>query len=308
MTSLRLIFMGTPEFAVPALAALLDAGHDVVRVYTRPPRPAGRGQRERPSPVHAFAAGRGIEVRTPPSLKSAEEQRAVADLEADAAVVAAYGLILPPGILAAPRLGCLNLHASLLPRWRGAAPIQRAIMAGDEETGVTVMLIDEGLDEGPVLLREEVAITPQTTAGSLHDELARRGAELMVAALAGLAQGRLKPRPQPQEGATYAEKLRVGEGRLDWRRPAPELERLVRALSPRPGAWFEHAGSRIKVRAAEIVADREGAPGEVLDDRLAIGCGPGALRLTTVQRGGKATMPVADFLRGFPLPPGTVLE
>ena len=308
MTPLRLVFMGTPEFAVATLAALMDAGHAVVCVYTRPPRPGGRGQRQRPSAVHAFAARHGIEVRTPVSLKSAEEQRAFADLGADAAVVVAYGLILPPEILGATRLGCLNLHASLLPRWRGAAPIQRAIMAGDEETGVTVMLVDEGLDSGPILLTERVPISLATTAESLARELARRGAALMVKALAGFAEGRLEPRPQPARGATYAKKVRAEDGRLDWRRPAPELEHLIRGLTRKPGAWFEHAGSRIKIHGAEIAPNRGGLPGEVLDDGLTVACGSGALRLTKVQRQGRAEMPVADFLRGFPLPRGTVLD
>ena len=307
MTSLRLVFMATPEFAIPTLAALNQAGHEVVCVYTQPPRPAGRGGKIRLSAVHATASRQGIEVRTPPTLDTAEHWQAFAELEADAAVVVAYGLILPPPILGATRFGCLNLHASLLPRWRGAAPIPRAIMAGDEETGVTIMLMDERLDTGPMLLSERVPITPRTTAESLEGELARRGAALMVAALAGLVEGRIKPRPQSASGVTYARKLSPDEGRLDWRWPALRLERLVRGLTPEPGAWFEHGGTRIKVHAAEVVAEAQGTPGEVLDEAPTVACGGGGLRLLEVQRAGKARLPAADFLRGFPLPPGTVL-
>ncbi len=308
MTSLRLVFMATPEFAIPALAALQDAGHEVVRVYTQPPRPAGRGRKLRLSAVHAAATRQGLEVRTPLTLAHAEEGRAFADLKADAAVVAAYGLILPPRILGATRLGCLNLHASLLPRWRGAAPIQRAIMAGDEESGITIMLMDEGLDTGPILLSERLPITPRTTAGELEAELARRGAPLMVAALEALAEGRLDPRPQPAFGATYAKKLSPDEGRLDWHRPASQLERLVRGLTPQPGAWFDYRGGRIKVPAAEVVEAAKGTPGAVLDEALTVACGTGGLRLLEVRRAGKAAMAAAEFLRGFPLSPGTVLE
>jgi methionyl-tRNA formyltransferase len=308
MSALRLVFMGTPEFAVPTLAALLDAGHEVIVVYSQPPRRAGRGQRTTPSPVHAFAQGRGIEVRTPRSLRDAEAQEAFARLDADAAVVVAYGLILPAAILEAPRLGCFNLHASQLPRWRGAAPIQRAIMAGDTETGVSVMRMDEGLDTGPVVLMARVPIGPGTTAGALHDELAGRGAALMVEALAGIAEGRLAPEPQPSDGVCYAAKIEKDEGRLDWHRPAIELERLIRALTPAPGAWFTHDGERLKVHAAEVVPEVKGAPGTLADDRLTVVCGAGGLRLTRVQRPGKAALAAEDFLRGHPLAAGTVLD
>ena len=304
--TLRLAFMGTPGFAVPALAALIAAGHEVACVYCRPPRPAGRGQKARPTPVHAWAAARGIPVRIPVTLRDAEAQADFAALRLDAAVVAAYGLILPKPVLDAPRLGCLNIHASLLPRWRGAAPIQRAILAGDAETGVTIMQMEEGLDTGPMLLAERVPIGPDTTAGALHDRLAALGARLVVEALRGLANGTLEAAPQPQEGATYAPKLDRAEGRLDWRRPAAELERKVRALAPRPGAWFECEGERIRVLAAETAAG-EGVPGTVLDDRLTVACGCGALRPIRVQREGRQAMDAAAFLRGRDLPAGTVL-
>lgn len=307
MDSLRLVYMGSPEFSVPTLARLVKAGHHVVSVYSQPPRPAGRGHRERPSPVHAFAETHGLEVRTPKSLKSKEEQQAFANLNADAAVVAAYGLILPKTILDAPRLGCLNVHASLLPRWRGAAPIQRAILAGDTETGVTIMEVDKGLDTGPMLLAGRVPITGETTAQDLHDTLADMGAELMAAALEGLAKGTLVPRPQPETGATYARKLERDEGRLDWDLPAEQLDRMVRALNPWPGVWLEYRGERIKVLAA-VVETAEGPPGTVIDDRMSVACGSGALRPLRVQRPGKGAVDTEAFLRGYPVPPGTRLE
>ncbi len=303
--------MGTPDFAVPALRALLEAGHDLAAVYTQPPRPAGRGQRPKLSPVHAAAEARGLPVRTPLSLKDPAEQTAFAALGLDAAVVVAYGLILPQLILDAPRLGCLNIHASLLPRWRGAAPIQRALLAGDPETGISIMAMDAGLDTGPVLLTERLPIGPDDTAATLHDRLAALGATLVVEALEGLDAGRLQPTPQPAEGATYAAKLTREEGRLDWRRPAAALERQVRALTPWPGAWFEAGGDRIKVLSAEIVENpgsSDAKPGRVLDDRLTVACGDRALRLAKVQRAGKAPMAAADFLRGFVLPAGTLLD
>lgn len=302
---LRLAFMGTPEFAVPALRALLEAGHSIAAVYTQPPRPAGRGHRTTPSPVHRFAVGRGLPVRMPASLRNADEQAAFAGLDLDAAVVVAYGLLLPPAILAAPRLGCLNLHASLLPRWRGAAPIQRAILAGDEDTGVTIMRMDEGLDTGPILLAGRIAIGKRETAGQLHDRLAALGARLMVEALDGLAEGRLLPRPQPAEGATYARKLSPAEARLDWRRPAAELERVVRAFSPAPGAWFEAGGARIRVLAAEVAPpDGALAPGQRRPGTLEVACGDGRLlRLTRVQKAGGRPMASDAFLRGHALPP-----
>jgi len=303
---LKLIFMGTPEFSVPVLAALIAAGHELLCVYSQPPRPAGRGHRETRSPVHEFAAARGIPVRTPVRLKDPAEQQAFAALKPDAAVVVAYGLILPPPVLAAPRLGCVNLHASLLPRWRGAAPIQRAIIAGDQETGVAAMLMEAGLDTGPILLEARAAITPTTTAGALHDQLAALGAPLMLRALEGLATGTLTPRPQAAGGVTYAAKLDKDEGRLDWTRPAVELERLVRGLNPWPFAWFAHAGQRLKVHAAEVV-ERSGAPGTVLDDALTVACGTLALRIKELQRPGRASLPAAELLRGFAISAGTRL-
>jgi methionyl-tRNA formyltransferase len=310
---LRLAFMGSAGFSVPTLAALVDAGHDLAAVYSRPPKPAGRGQRPRPSPVQAFAEARGLRVLTPPTLKSADAQDAFAALDVDAAVVAAYGLLLPPTVLAAPRYGCLNVHASLLPRWRGAAPVERAILAGDSETGVTIMCIDEGLDTGPTLLAERLPIDDETTAADLRAALAAMGARLMVAALDGLAAGTLAPRPQPTAGATYAEKLDRDEGRLDWQRTATELDRRVRALNPDPGAWFEHAGERFKVVRAQVIpadqleASLPSAPGVVVDDRLTVACGAGGLRPTTIQRAGRTAMSAEAFLRGYPLPAWTRL-
>jgi methionyl-tRNA formyltransferase len=306
--SLRLAFMGTPDFSVPALAAVLAAGHDVAAVYCQPPRPSGRGHRTQPSPVHDFALAHGLVVRHPTNLRDAAVQGEFAALGLDAAVVAAYGLILPETILAAPRLGCINIHASLLPRWRGAAPIQRAILAGDEATGVTIMQMDAGLDTGAILLAESVAIGPAATAATLHETLAELGGKLVVAALAGLAGGTLAARPQPAEGVTYAAKLRRDEGRLDWRRPAVELERAVRALNPWPGTWLEIAGERIKILAAAIAPGVAGsAPGTVLDAALTIACGAGALRPLALQRAGKAAADTAAFLRGFPIAPGQIL-
>ena len=306
MGRLRLVFMGSPDFAVPTLAALLDAGHDVGAVYCQPPRPAGRGHKETPCPVHTFAGGRELVVRTPRRLKDVAEQQAFTALNADAAVVAAYGLILPATVLDAPRLGCFNVHASLLPRWRGAAPIQRAMLAGDDETGITIMRVDAGLDTGPVLLTERVPITTTTTATDLHDRLAALGARMMVEALDGVATGTMRETPQSNEGATYAAKLERDEGRINWQRPAADLERSVRALNPWPGVWFEHDGQRIRVLTAETATDG-GDPGTVLDDRLAVACGTGALRPLTLQRPGRAAMDVEAFLRGYPLPAGTRL-
>lgn len=308
--SLRLAFMGTPDFAVPTLQALAEAGHEIAAVYSQPPRPAGRGQKDRPSPVQAFAESQGWPVRTPKSLKTPEAQADFAALKLDAAVVVAYGLILPQAVLDAPRLGCVNVHASLLPRWRGAAPIQRAILAGDTETGVTIMQMEAGLDTGPMLLREAVPITAETTAQGLHDRLAALGAAMINKALGGLLDGSLAATPQPAEGVTYAEKLDKAEGRLDWRESAVALDRRVRAFTPWPGAYFEvemeKGRERVKVLAAEPL-DEGGAPGMVLDDRATIACGEGALRLVKLQRAGKAPMAADAFLRGFDLPGGTVL-
>jgi methionyl-tRNA formyltransferase len=307
MTKLRLAFMGTPDFAVPSLRALVAAGHEVAAVYCQPPRPAGRGHRPQPSPVQQAAEGLGLPARWPARLDAAAAAEFAA-LGLDAAVVAAYGLILPKPVLAAPRLGCLNIHASLLPRWRGAAPIQRAILAGDAETGITIMHMDEGLDTGPMLLREALPIGPATTAGALHDDLAALGARLILPALAGVADGRLAARPQPAEGATYARKLRREEGALDWRRPAVMLERAVRAFDPWPGTWFDYAGERIKLLAARLAAAVPGAaPGTVLDDHLTVACGEGALRLLRLQRPGRAPQAGDAFLRGHAIPAGTLL-
>lgn len=306
MTVLRLAFMGTPDFSVPALAALIAAGHEIAAVYSQPPRPAGRGRKVIPSPVQAFAEARGIAVRTPKSLRTAEAQAEFSALGLDCAVVVAYGLILPKPVLEAPRLGCVNIHASLLPRWRGAAPIQRAIQAGDADSGVTIMRMDEGLDTGPMLLRQPVPITAGTTGQSLHDALSALGARMIVEALAGLAEGRLNATPQPEAGVTYAAKLTKQEALLDWTKPAAELERQIRAFDPWPGSFFLHKGERLKVLKAEL-AEGRGSPGAVLDDALVVACGEGALRLVCVQRPGKAAMEAEALLRGYPLPKGTVL-
>lgn len=302
---MRLAFLGTPEFAVPALIALGEAGHEIAAVYTQPPRRAGRGQAVQPSPVAQAAETAGWPVLTPATLKDAAAQSAFAALDLDAAVVVAYGLILPEPILDAPRHGCLNIHASLLPRWRGAAPIQRAIEAGDRESGVTIMQMDPGLDTGPMLLSEAIPIEPGETGGSLHDKLSDLGARLIVAALARLDS--LPVRPQPADGVTYAHKLQRAEARIDWSQPSEVLERRVRAFDPWPGAAFELGGEAIKVRSC-AVAGGDGPPGTVLDDRLTVACGEGALRLLRVQRGGRQAIDAEAFLRGFPIAPGTVLR
>ncbi len=308
MPGLRLAFMGTPDFAVPSLVALAEAGHEIACVYSQPPRPAGRGHKERPSPVQRLAEARGWPLRTPASLKEPEAQAAFADLGLDAAVVVAYGLILPKAILDAPRLGCLNAHASLLPHWRGAAPIQRAILAGDAESGVTIMQMDEGLDSGAILLQQAVSIGPATTADALHDELAALGAALVVEALDGLAAGALAGHAQDEAGVTYADKLVRDEGRLDWRRPAAELARQVRALTPWPGAFAAlPGGGRLKVLRAEALEGSSGPPGTLLDPAMTVACGEGALRLLEVQKAGKATVEGAAFRRGARLAAGAVL-
>jgi methionyl-tRNA formyltransferase len=305
---LNLIFMGTPEFAATILAALIDAGHSVRVVYTQPPRPAGRGHRLQPSPVHSLAERQGIDVRCPVSLRDPEAQAEFAATPADAVVVAAFGLILPAAILKAPRLGCLNVHASLLPRWRGAAPIQRAILAGDAETGITIMQMDEGLDTGPILLQEATPIAPDTTAGELSKRLAALGAHLIVDALDGVARATLLVRPQPGAGITYAAKLRREEAQLDWRQSAAALDRQVRAFEPWPGAFFTARGERIRVTRAAVDPQPTGrAPGIVLDDRLSVACGAGSLRPLILQRPGRSALDTAAFLRGFALPPGTLL-
>jgi methionyl-tRNA formyltransferase len=307
MSKLRLAFMGTPEFALPSLAALVAAGHEIAAVYCQPPRPAGRGHRPVLSPVQRAAGDMGLVVRTPARL-DAPAAAAFAALALDAAVVVAYGLILPRAVLAAPRLGCFNVHASLLPRWRGAAPIQRAILAGDTETGVTIMEMDEGLDTGPIVLAQPVPIDAATSAPLLHDRLALLGGSLIVRALQGVAARTLVGVPQPAAGLSYARKLRRGEGALDWRHRASELERAVRAFDPWPGTWFEHAGSRIKVLAAAVVASPQPAPpGTVVDGRLAVACREAALRPLRLQRDGREPQDVDAFLRGYPIPSGTVL-
>lgn len=301
---MRVIFMGTPDFAVPALKALVAAGHEVVAAYTQPPRPGGRrGKELTPTPVHKAAEELGIPVRHPASLKGAEEQAAFAALGADIAVVAAYGLILPQAVLDAPRHGCLNLHGSILPRWRGAAPIQRAILAGDAETGVDIMRMEAGLDTGPVLLEGRTPID-RKSAGELTEELARIGARLIVEVLADLSA--YPERPQPDEGVTYAKKIDKAETRIDFSQHAEQVERQIRAFAPAPGAWCEYRGERCKVLAADL-AEGSGAPGEVLDEALTIACGSGALRPTLVQRAGRPVMGVADLLRGWAIPAGTVL-
>ncbi|NBR52540.1 MAG: methionyl-tRNA formyltransferase [Rhodobacteraceae bacterium] len=295
---MRIVFMGTPVFSVAALEALVGAGHEIVCAYTQPPRPAGRGKKEQPSPVQARAEALGIPVRHPTSLKGAEAQAEFAALGADVAVVVAYGLILPQAILDAPRHGCLNIHASLLPRWRGAAPIHRAIMAGDAETGVCIMQMEAGLDTGPVLLRKVTAIGAEETTGELHDRLAAIGAEAIVEALAKLSG--LTPVVQLDEGVTYAAKIDKAEARIDWTRPAAEVARLIHGLSPFPGAWCDVAGERVKCHGARVVAG-EGAPGEVISG-FTVACGEGAVEITRVQREGKKAMAADEVLRGMDLP------
>ena len=300
---MRIIFMGSPDFAVPTLDALVGAGHDVVTAYCQPPRAAGRGKALRATPVELRARALGIAVRSPTSLKTPEAQAEFAALDADIAVVAAYGLILPQAILDAPPFGCLNVHASLLPRWRGAAPIQRAIMAGDKVTGVTIMQMEAGLDTGPMLLKREVMID-RKNSGQLTEELAQDGATAMVEVL-----GMLDALPliaQPDEGITIAAKIAKAEARIDWGRPASELERLVQGLAPFPGAWFEVSGERIKLLVADAV-EGSGVPGTVIDARMTIACGDGALAPRLLQRAGRSPMAVDDLLRGFAIPVGTRL-
>lgn len=299
---MRVVFMGTPDFSVPALDALLDAGHEVVAVYCQPPRPAGRGKKPRPSPVEARAEALGLPVRHPETLRDEAAQAEFAAWNADVAVVVAYGLILPQAVLDAPRHGCLNIHASLLPRWRGAAPIQRATMAGDKETGVSIMQMEAGLDTGPVLVCEAVPIGAEDTAATLHDRLSALGARLIVQALASLDT--LTPQPQPDTGVTYADKIDKAEARIDWTAPAQVVDAHIRGLSPFPGAWTEIGGERVKLLASRL-AEGQGAPGEVLDDALTVACGEGAVQILRLQRAGRAAQDADAFLRGMPLPPGT---
>ena len=313
--SLKLIFMGTPGFSVPVLTALIGQGHEIVAVYTQPPRPAGRGMEERKSDVHETAEKFGLPVYTPKSLKGEAEQEAVAAHGADAAVVVAYGLILPQAVLDAVPDGCWNGHASLLPRWRGAAPIQRAIMAGDSETGVCIMKMEAGLDTGPVALSQKVAISENMTAAELHDVLSRTTADLMVVAMSALERGTLSTTPQPEDGVTYAEKIDKAEARVDWSKPAQQVHDHIRGLSPFPGAWCEmpiwgNAGGkpqRVKLLGSNV-AEGAGAPGTVLDERLTIACGSGAVRLTRLQRAGKGQQAADEFLRGNRIEKGTVLS
>ncbi|HYU95689.1 MAG TPA: methionyl-tRNA formyltransferase [Sphingomicrobium sp.] len=299
---MRIVFMGSPDFAVPSLDALVAAGHEVVAAYCQPPRPAGRGKAERKTAVHERADELGIAVRTPNTLRNEAEQAQFRALNADLAVVAAYGLILPKPILDAPRLGCINVHASLLPRWRGAAPIQRAILAGDEISGVTIMQMDEGLDTGPMLHRLTLDIRGKT-AGQVTDELANLGAQALLDWLTKPTP----PEPQPIAGATYAKKVDKAEARIEWSNSAAEIERQVRAFTPAPGAWFEAGGERIKLLEAAVGDDASGKPGEVLDDSLSIAGGTGYIRPLKVQRAGRAAMTSGELLRGFPIPAGTIL-
>jgi methionyl-tRNA formyltransferase len=307
---LRLIFMGTPDFAVPTLLELVAHGHEIAAVYTRAAKPAGRGMKLQPTPVEVEARRLGIPVATPATLKTPEALEAFRAHHAEAAVVVAYGMILPQAILDAPKLGCFNLHASLLPRWRGAAPINRAIMAGDRETGVMVMKMDVGLDTGDVAMAERVAITDAMTAADLHDALAPLGADLMVRAVGALERGRLQLTRQSEDGVTYAAKIEKAEARIDWNKPARAVLRHIHGLSPFPGAWCEMASegqlARVKILRCEMI-DRSGAPGDVLDDRLTIACQQGALRILELQRAGKAPMKAEDFLRGTPVKAGARL-
>lgn len=308
---MRVIFMGTPDFSVPTLQEIAGHGHEIVACYTQPPRPAGRGQSERKSPVHLAAEALGVPVFTPKNFKADEDKETFAAHNADVAVVVAYGLLLPKLILDAPANGCLNLHGSLLPRWRGAAPIQRAIMEGDSQTGVMVMQMDEGLDTGPVALAEIIPIGPQTTAGELHDDMMRRGADLMARALAALERGSLDFTPQEEDGATYAKKIDKSETRIDWSLPATEVHNHIRGLSPFPGAWTEmtlgEKPVRVKVLRSKVAAG-SGTPGKVLGDRLTIACGHGAIELTQVQREGRSAMSADEFLRGAGSLSGMVLD
>lgn len=300
---MRVVFMGTPEFSVTALEAIQRAGHEVVCVYTQPPRPAGRGKAPRLSPVMAAAQANDLTVLHPVSLKSPQEQASFAELGSDVAVVVAYGLILPQSILDAPRLGCLNIHASLLPRWRGAAPIQRAIMSGDTETGICIMQMDAGLDTGPVLDRAETSIESDTTAGQLHDSLAVLGAKRITAVLDNI--GAFVPIPQSDTGATYATKIDKAEARINWEAPAVTVDRLIRGLSPFPGAWSEINGTRVKFLGSKVVKV-QGVPGTILDDQMTIACGNDAVRITCAQRPGKSAMPTETFMRGFDASAGTM--
>jgi len=304
---MRLIFMGSPAFSVPVLEALVAAGHEIVAVYTQPPRPAGRGKKQRPCPVHARALALTLDVRHPASLKEAEEQAAFSELRADAAVVVAYGLLLPQELLDAPAHGCLNIHASLLPRWRGAAPIHRAIMAGDRETGICIMQMEAGLDTGPVLYQETISIAPDETTAALHERLSDLGARSIVQSLKDLSQ--LQARPQSSVGICYAQKIDKSEAQIDWSLPAEILDRQIRGLSPFPGAWAMLRGERVKFLGSALISCEQplASAGTVLDDDLGIACGSGALRITRLQRAGKSAQSSAEFLRGTPVITGEQL-
>jgi methionyl-tRNA formyltransferase len=304
----KVVFMGTPDFAVPALKALIEKGYDVVCVYSQPPRPAGRGHKVIKSPVHLIAEEHSIEIRTPTSLKSADEQKKFSDLNADIAVVAAYGLLLPTQILEGTKNGCINIHSSILPRWRGAAPIHRAIEAGDKETGVCIMQMDEGLDTGPIIHKREIPLLPRTTGQELHDQLADLGATLLIECLDDYIKGKIKPTAQPSEGITYAKKLKKQEGQLDWTQSADVLLRRLWAFTPWPGVWFEHQGKRFKVIEAKIEEHHSKAtPGLVLDDTLSIACGTGVFKPLVIQKEGARPLPVDEFLHGYTIPKGTQL-
>jgi len=310
---MRLAFMGTPDFSVPTLKALTEGGHDIAAVYTQPPRPAGRGKQDRKSAVHVVAEDMGLQVLTPESMKTEGALHQFSSLKLDAAVVVAYGQLLPVPVLNAPVHGCINVHASLLPRWRGAAPIHRAIMAGDEETGVCIMQMDKGLDTGPVISRSVVAVQEKDTTASLHDRLAADGAALINDALEALRTGTANAETQPEDGVTYAKKIEKAEARLDWAKPAVDIDRQVRGLFPFPGAWTELAGERLKILSGTIIKAEdlfhtESGPGVCLDDSLTIACGQGAYRIERAQRAGKAAVTVQDMLRGFSVPAGTKAE
>ena len=307
---MRLAFLGTPDFALTALTRLVEAGHEIACVYSQPPAPRGRGHELRPTPVHAFALAKGLAVRTPASMRDPDEIAAFQALDLDAAAVVAFGQILPAAVLEAPRLGSFNLHGSLLPRWRGAAPIQRAVMAGDPVTGVEVMRMTEGLDEGPVLASETLRIGPLDTFGTMHDRMAAAGAELLARTLAAVERGEARETPQAEDGVTYAKKIRPKEARVDWSKPGAEVDRTIRALSPFPGAWFTLLTDKGPARAKALLSafeDADGAPGEVLDDRLLVATGEGAVRLLRVQREGRGPQDAEAFLRGTPVPAGTKL-
>ena len=304
---MKLIFMGTPDFSVPTLDALVAAGHDVVAVFTQPPRPAGRGKREQKSAVHKAAEAHGIPVHTPKSLKTDDQLTLIQGMQADFAVVVAYGQILPQAVLDAPKYGCVNVHASLLPRWRGAAPIHRAIMAGDDETGVCIMQMEAGLDTGPVIAEARVPIAPDATTAALHDTLADLGAELISPALEGLASGAIKPRPQPEDGITYAHKIDKSEAKIDWAQSAAVIDQQVRGLFPFPGAWTLIDSERVKILAGTVGAATNAPAGTAIDNALTIACGERSYQISRAQRAGKGAMDRDEFLRGFDVPKGTRL-